>query len=46
MKGTITCYISDDADFSISVLYFEANWVALLSSGFGRTSFGLYDFGK
>lgn len=46
MIGDITAYIYEDTDFTINVLYFSSNWIPNLSSGFGQTSFGLFDFGN
>ncbi len=45
MKNEIITYYTTVADNLVTALYLDANWVPALSSGFGYTYFGLFDFG-
>jgi len=46
MTNQITAYYTTDHDNLVTAIYLDANWVERLSSGFGQTYFGLYDFGR
>ena len=44
MSNQITVYMYTDIQ-RVQAVFLEASWVDALSSGFGQSYFGLYDFG-